>query len=120
MNSITKTKKNFLSGLTRFFDIKTRLRNWLFSDNELQYMIQDEVYSQTSDNMSKVDDWVYEVESLEDKVNDFEYKIEEFEDYTLDNIEREASNQVRELMDEVRNDYVVELTLTKKENANGE
>ena len=71
MNTIVKTYNNITKSLGRFFDIRRLLRNWLFSDIELHDMIYDEVYSQTSDNMSKVDDWVYEVESLEDKVNDF-------------------------------------------------
>ena len=35
MNTITKTYNNFTRSIARFFDIKSRLRDWLISDIEL-------------------------------------------------------------------------------------
>ena len=120
MNTIVKTYNDITKSLGRFFDIRRLLRNWLFSDIELHDMIYDEVYSQTSDNMSKVDDWVYEVESLEDKVNDFEYKLDDWEYSILDDIQSEAQSTLeqarKDILDLVKSEWNVQLTLIKKEN----
>ena len=118
MNTITKTYNNFTRGLGRFFDIRRLLRNWLFSDIELHDMIYDEVYSQTSDNMSKVDDWVYEVESLEDKVNDIEYKVDDFEENILYDIKDDAQRQVAHARAELTKNYEAVITFKMKENNN--
>lgn len=122
MNTITKTYNNISRSLGRFFDIKTLLRDWLFSSNYLEDMIHDEVHTQTADSISKVDDWVYEVESLEDKVNDFEYKMDDWEYETLNTIENEARDTVAQAKTDIlaliNSQCNVQLIITKKENDN--
>ena len=120
MNTIVKTYNDITKSLGRFFDIRRLLRNWLFSDIELHDMIYDEVYSQTSDNMSKVEDWVYEVENLEYKVDEFETKLDNWEYEILDDIERDAQSTLeqarKDILDLVKSEWNVQLTLIKKEN----
>ena len=85
-------------------------------------MIHDEVHTQTADSISKVDDWVYEVESLEDKVNDFEYKMDDWEYETLNTIENEARDTVEQaktdILSLINSQCNVQLIITKKENDN--
>ena len=118
MNTITKTYNNFTRSIARFFDIKSRLRNWLISDIELHDMIYDEVHSQTADDLSKVNDWIYECESLEDKVNDLEYKVDDFEENILYDIKDDAQRQVAHARDELTKNYEAVITFRMKENNN--
>ena len=122
MNTITKTYNNFTRRIARFFDIKSRLRDWLgnllLSSQEFIDIISDEVVNQTDDIQTKVNDWIYECESLEDKVNDLEYKVDDFEENTLYDIKDDAQRQVAHARDEFTKNYEAVITFRKKENNN--
>lgn len=122
MNTITKTYNNFTRRIARFFDIKSRLRDWLgnllLSSQEFIDIISDEVVNQTDDIQTKVNDWIYECESLEDKVNDLEYKVDDFEENILYDIKDDAQRQVAHARDELTKNYEAVITFRMKENNN--
>ena len=121
MNTITKTYNKYTRSIARFFDIKSRLRDWLLNDSqEFIDMISDEVINQTDDIQTKVNDWIYECESLEDKVNDLEYKVDDFEENILYDIKDDAQRQVAHARDELTKNYEAVITFRMKENNNNE
>ena len=71
------------------------------------------------DDLSKVNDWIYECESLEDKVNDLEYKVDDFEENILYDIKEDAREQIANARDEFHKNYEAVITFRRKENDNG-
>ena len=100
--------ENILKRVRRF-SLKGVIVKWLISDDQFKNYIFTEVDEMVGDELTKIEDYKYDFENLEYIVNDLEEKVDRFEYETIDEIQREAEDALKNIRDELIGKYVAKI-----------
>tara|TARA_R100000353_G_scaffold168741_2_gene131433 strand:+ start:75 stop:407 length:333 start_codon:yes stop_codon:yes gene_type:complete len=93
----------------RQFSLKGVIVKWLISDDQFKNYIFNEVDEMVGDELTKIDDYKYDFENLEYTVSDLEEKVDRFEYETIDEIQREAEDALKNVRDQLIGKYVAKI-----------
>ena len=93
----------------RQFSLKGVIVKWLISDKQFRNYIFNEVDEMVGDELTKIDDYKYDFDNLEYLVSDLEEKVDRFEYETIDEIQREAEDALKDVRDQLIGKYVAKI-----------